>query len=218
VYLIAQLLLAAFLLFRSKSPDALAQILLTAILMPLFLFAGRSLSASGAQRGVAWPWIAVSVLTTVPLLFIQAFVIPTGAMEGTLLIGDHILVQRFPKPRVTRGDLIVFSYPIDRSQTFVKRVIAVSGDRVKIVEKIVYVNGAVLREPYAIHKSTYPDASRDNLPSEPNSSFVEAGKEMLKNNVVNGEVVVPAGNTSFLATTGTIPWIAGTGVLLAMAI
>jgi signal peptidase I len=193
LYLLAQLLLAAFLLFRTKPPNLVAQILLLVILVPLFLFAGRALSASGAQRGVAWLWVALSALTTLPIIFVQAFVIPTGAMENTLLIGDRILVRRFPKPRVARGDLIVFAYPIDRSQTFTKRVIGVPGDRIKIAEKIVYVNGALLNEPYVVHKSPYPDSYRDNLPSEPNSSFANAAREMLKNNVVNGEVVVPQG-------------------------
>ena len=193
LYLLAQLLLAAFLLFRTKPPNLVAQILLLVILVPLFLFAGRALSGSGAQRGVAWLWVALSALTTLPIIFVQAFVIPTGAMENTLLIGDRILVRRFPKPRVARGDLIVFAYPIDRSQTFTKRVIGVPGDRIKIAEKIVYVNGALLNEPYVVHKSPYPDSYRDNLPSEPNSSFANAAREMLKNNVVNGEVVVPQG-------------------------
>lgn len=119
--------------------------------------------------------------------------IPTGAMEDTLLIGDHILVQRFPRPSVARGDLIVFLYPIDRNQTFVKRVIGVPGDRIKIVEKIVYVNGAELREPYVIHKNPYPDSYRDNLPSEPKGQAADAAREMLNNNVVNGQVVVPQG-------------------------
>jgi signal peptidase I len=193
LYLLAQLLLAAFLLFRNKSPNAVAQIVLLAILVPSFLFAGRALSASGAQRGMVWPWIALSALTTLPMIFVQAFIIPTGAMEDTLLIGDRILVRRFPKPRVARGDLIVFVYPIDRGQTLTKRVIGVSGDRVKIVEKTVYVNGAALKEPYVVHKSPYRDSYRDNLPSEPASPSAEAAREMLKNNVVNGEVVVPKG-------------------------
>jgi len=193
MYLFAQLLLGVFLLLRNKSSDAVAQIVVLAIFIPLFFLAGRSLSAVGSQRGAAWPWIVLSATTTLPLVFIQAFVIPTGAMEDTLLIGDHILVRRFPMPGFGRGDLIVFAYPIDRSQTFIKRVIGIPGERIKIVDKIVYVNGVALREPYVLHKAPYPDSYRDNLPSEPNASFAETAKEMLKNNVVNGEVVVPPG-------------------------
>jgi signal peptidase I len=88
-------------------------------------------------------------------------------MEDTLLIGDRILVQRFPKPSLTRGDMIVFVYPIDRRQTFVKRVIGVPGDQIRIIDKTVHRNGAALKEPYAVHKTNYVDSYRDNFPSEP---------------------------------------------------
>ena len=143
---------------------------------------------------MGFPWIAVSALLTLPLLFVQAFVIPTGAMENTLLIGDRIVAQRFPRIKPVFGDLIVFFYPIDRSATFVKRVIGVAGDRIRISDKIVYRNGAALQEPYASHKSPYPDSYRDNFPSgELNIAVIDAGQEMLKKNVVNGEVVVPQG-------------------------
>ena len=115
-------------------------------------------------------------------------------MENTLLIGDRIVAQRFPRIKPVFGDLIVFFYPIDRSATFVKRVIGVAGDRIKISDKIVYRNGAALQEPYASHKSPYPDSYRDNFPSgELNIAVIDAGQEMLKKNVVNGEVVVPQG-------------------------
>jgi signal peptidase I len=165
------------------------------VLIPTFLLAGRSLASTGAKRGWSWPWIAVSVLTTAPLIFVQPFVIPTGAMENTLLVGDHILAQRFPKPSPTRGDLIIFMYPIDRHQTFVKRVIGVPGDRVRIFKQVVYQNGVALKEPYVIHKNDYPDFYRDNFPSEPevNGLLLDAAREMLKNHVVNGELVVPTG-------------------------
>lgn len=131
LYLSAQLLILPFVLLRSggvATPGIIAQSVLLLLLIPLFFFAGRSLVAAGGQKGLAWPWIVVSVLTTVPLLFVQAFVIPTGAMEDTLLIGDRVLVRCFPKPDVERGDLIVFVYPIDRSQTYVKRVIGLPGE------------------------------------------------------------------------------------------
>src|SRR6202040_1008390 len=104
--------------FSTWPPGTIAGAALICVLIPLFFFAGRSLAAAGFERGWAWPWIAVSALTTLPLFFVQAFVIPTGAMENTLLIGDRILVQRFPKPSPKRGDMIVFVYPIDRRQTF----------------------------------------------------------------------------------------------------
>jgi signal peptidase I len=198
LYLFAQVLLLPLVLFRSgsstyKSAEIIAATVLTAGLAALFLFAGRSLAATGSKRGWAFPWIAVSALLTLPLVFVQAFVMPTGSMENTLLIGDHILVQRFPRAKPVLGDLIVFVYPIDRRQTFVKRVIGVGGDRIRISEKIVYRNGTVLQEPYANHKAEYPDSYRDNFPIEPNSLLVDAAQEMLTKHVVNGEVVVPQG-------------------------
>jgi len=198
LYLFAQVLLLPLLLFRSgggtyKSPEIIAAAVLTAGLAVLFLFAGRSLAAIGSKRGRAFPWIAISALLTLPLVFVQAFVMPTGSMENTLLIGDHILVRRFPRTKPVAGDLIVFVYPIDRRQTYMKRVIGVAGDRIRISEKIVYRNGTTLQEPYAIHKTEYLDSYRDNFPSEPNVLLAEAAREMFKKNVVNGEVVVPPG-------------------------
>jgi signal peptidase I len=194
-YLVAQLLLVPFVLYRAGegAPPAgtFAEIGILVILIPIFFFAGRSLKSSGAAQGRAWPWIMVSVLTTLPILFVQAFVIPNGSMEDTLLVGDRIFVQRFPKPRVERGDVIVFAYPVDHQQTFIKRAIGLPGDHIRITDKVVYRNGVALNEPYAIHKAPYPDSYRDNFPSEPNFSILPAGADMLKNNVTNGEVVVP---------------------------
>src|SRR5947199_8208201 len=84
----------------------------------------------------------------------QAFVIPTGSMEDTRLIGDHLLVDKLayapagpltrhllPYEDVKRGDIIVFRYPIDIRQTFVKRVMGVPGDHIRMVNKRVFLNG-----------------------------------------------------------------------------
>lgn len=97
--------------------------------------------------------------------FIQAFKIPSGSMIPTLLVGDHILVNKFiygtPLPfsdkrvlifrKPQRGDIIVFKYPEDPSRDFIKRVIAVEGDMVESRDKKVYVNGKQIDEPYAQH-------------------------------------------------------------------
>jgi signal peptidase I len=196
----AQLLAMLFVFLRSGEPkgqlfEVVVTVAMLLALIPVFLLAGRTLANLGTERGRPWPWIAVSVLSALPFIFVQAFTIPTGAMENTLLIGDHILARRFPRPSLTRGDLTVFIYPIDRHQTFVKRVIGVPGDRIRISEKVVYRNGVALVEPYVTHKSSYPDSYRDNFPSENGASsmLLDAAREMLKNHVVNGEVVVPAG-------------------------
>lgn len=97
--------------------------------------------------------------------FIQAFKIPSGSMIPTLVVGDHILVNKFiygtkipfsdkrilelKKP--SRGDIIVFKYPEDQERDFIKRVIAVEGDVIEIKDKIVHVNGMPVQELYAQH-------------------------------------------------------------------
>ena len=153
--------------------------------------------------------IAEWTITVLLLLFltttlVQAYVIPTGSMEDTLLIGDHLLVDKLafapygpvskyllPYTDVKRGDIIVFRYPVDISQTFVKRCIGVPGDRIRLINKQVYLNGVRLDEPYSDHKSDYIDSYRDNFPGEPNVSVDRRASDMLLNHVVNGEVVVP---------------------------
>jgi signal peptidase I len=126
-------------------------------------------------------------------------------MEDTLLIGDHLLVDKLafaPKGSISKyilpyeepqhGDIIVFRYPVDISQTFVKRTIGVPGDHIKIINQQVYRNGVKLNEPYVYHKNPYPDSFRDNFPSsEPNLMLSDPARAMLANNVVNGEVLVP---------------------------
>jgi signal peptidase I len=152
--------------------------------------------------------IAEWTVTIILLLFgtttlVQAFVIPTGSMEDTLLIGDHLLVDKLayapagpiskyilPYQPVRRGDIIVFRYPMDVTQTYVKRAIGVPGDRIRVENKQVYRNGHKLDEPYVYHKTDYVDSYRDNFPGEPNAPISNAAREMLTS-AVNGEVVVP---------------------------
>jgi signal peptidase I len=157
-------------------------------------------------------FIAEWTVTIILLLFgtttlVQAFVIPTGSMEDTLLIGDHLLVDKLayapagrfskyilPYEDVKRGDIIVFRYPVDIRQTFVKRCMGVPGDRIKLVNKQVYLNGKKLDEPYVYHKTEYIEPYRDNFPSEPNVHISDSGQDMLEHHLVSGEVVVPPGN------------------------
>src|SRR5690242_15473190 len=106
-------------------PGITGAIVWTVLLGSLFLLAGKSLAIAGAEPGRRFAWIAVSALVFVPFFFVRPYMIPTGAMEDTLLIGDRILVQHFPRPSLGRGDMVVFAYPIDRHQTFVKRIIGV---------------------------------------------------------------------------------------------
>jgi signal peptidase I len=158
-------------------------------------------------RGTIAEWtITILLLLFGTTFLVQAFVIPTGSMEDTLLIGDHLLVDKLaystpgsvskyilPYENPRDGDIIVFRYPVDISQTFVKRVMGVPGDRIKIIDQQVYRNGQKLNEqPYVVHKNPYPDSFRDNFPSsEANFTLLDRGRDMLASNVVNGEVVVP---------------------------
>lgn len=108
--------------------------------------------------------IAVLLALVIRAFVVQAFKIPSGSMKSTLLIGDHILVNKFiygikipfwnkeilhfsdPK----RQDIVVFKYPVDPSKDFIKRVIGLPGDTVRIQDKVVYVNDQRLVEPYAV--------------------------------------------------------------------
>ena len=148
--------------------------------------------------------ITVLLLLFLTTTLVQAYVIPTGSMEDTLLIGDHLLVDKLafappggiskyllPYTDVKRGDIIVFRYPVDISQTFVKRAIGVPGDRIRIINKEVYLNGVKVDEPYTYHKTDYIDSYRDNFPGEPNVHVEQGAYDMLTQHVVNGEVVVP---------------------------
>jgi signal peptidase I len=138
---------------------------------------------------------------------VQAFIVPTASMESTVLIGDHLLVDKLsyapsdglsrlilPYTEPKRGDVIVFRYPVDIRQNFVKRVMGVPGDRIHILNKVVYVNGKPLQEPYAQHIFPNLEPYRDTFPAEPSGPVMDPGKKMLAENVQNGELVVPPGN------------------------
>jgi signal peptidase I len=106
--------------------------------------------------------IAVILALFVRTWVVQAFKIPTGSMENNLLIGDHLLVNKFvfapsagplermlfPIRDIRRGDIIVFKYPDEPERDFIKRVIGLPGDTVELRNKKVFVNGQELTEPY----------------------------------------------------------------------
>jgi len=119
-------------------------------------------------------FIALALALFIRTFFLQAYKIPSGSMERTLLIGDHILVNKiifglrmpeslfglrppgipygqylFQIEPVHRRDIIVFVFPPDRTKDFIKRVIGVGGDKIEVKGKAVYVNGEKLDEPYA---------------------------------------------------------------------
>ena len=117
-------------------------------------------------------------------------------MEDTLLAGDQMIVETVSQAfgrTPQRGDLVAFRFPVDRAQIHIKRIAAVPGDRLRIENKQLVLNGDRVKEPYATHKTDYIDAYRDNFPGEPTTAIYPPGEAMLKENVRNGEVVVPEG-------------------------
>lgn len=138
----------------------------------------------------------------------QPFVIPSASMESTLMTGDHVLVDKLayapsgalgrrllPYEPVKHGDIVVFRYPVDTRQNFVKRVIGLPGDRIHIRNRVVYRNGQALHENY-VQAIFPPDEYRDNFPlgePHPGELFTQ-GASMLSCCVENGELVVPEGN------------------------
>src|SRR6202161_187363 len=132
------------------------------------------------------PLLVTIILALFGTTFIvQAFKIPSQSMEPTLLVGDHLLVNKFifggrghwydavlPYRAIQRGDVIVFKFPYQDHPHYVKRVIGIPGDRVKIVDQQVYLNGKKQDEPYAYHDPAaaydpflynFPPTSHDEL-------------------------------------------------------
>jgi signal peptidase I len=137
--------------------------------------------------------VAVILAILIRGILVQAFKIPSSSMETTLLVGDHILVNKFIYgiripftderwPRIKdpqRGDVIVFIFPEDRTKDFIKRVIAVGGDTIEIRNKQVILNGEPVNNPYArfTDRTIFPEGSnpRDNMKPvkvPPNRLFV----------------------------------------------
>src|SRR2546423_2526984 len=147
--------------------------------------------------------IALFVIT----FLVQAFQIPSESMEDTLLIGDYLLVDKvhfgdvgrwghvLPYSQIHRGDVVVFHYPVRPEQHFVKRVLGVPGDHIRISGNRLFVNGNALSEPYALYKSADEDGYRHNFP---NTDFVAPGVEAhwwleMRGLVHDGELLVPPG-------------------------
>jgi signal peptidase I len=195
----SQLILALF-LFRDRTdlpPVTLALgVVYGVVLSVLGFLAGRSLEKAGGARGRPFAWIALTAFIVLPWAFVRGFSIPTSSMEDTIKVGDHLLVQTFPTPPPPSfGDIIVFRYPVDHKETFVKRVIGMPGDRIHFARKALYRNGVVLQEPYAVFKTDYPDPYRDDFPSHPPVDPVVGQfpgcADMFAHHVEDGDVVVP---------------------------
>ena len=157
------------------------------------------------------------VVTIILALFattflVQAFKIPSASMSPALLVGDHLLVNKFifagaddtgkwydrilPYRDIRRGDVVIFKYPYENHPYYVKRVIGVPADRVRIAGQRVFVNGSELNEPYAVHDPMRADPYMFDFPPrnvDEISGEIPAGwANFLRCNVQHGEIVVPA--------------------------
>ncbi|HKY20653.1 MAG TPA: signal peptidase I [Vicinamibacterales bacterium] len=138
------------------------------------------MSADGFKKSTAREYFESLVIAVILALFIrtfvvQAFKIPTGSMEQNLLIGDHLLVNKFvfgpslrsierallPMKDIARLDVIVFKFPEDPERDFIKRVIGLPGDQIELRRKRVFVNGTRLDEPYVHYLEEPPPLSAD---------------------------------------------------------
>jgi signal peptidase I len=139
-----------------------------------FLERFRRLTHTG--RNTAGEWAATFLLLIFATAFVaQPYVIPSGSMESTLLTGDHVIVDKLayapagdfskrllPYQDVRRGDIIVFRSPENKDITLVKRAIGIPGDRVRIAEKRLVLNGHFAVEPYVQHIDSLSLPARDN--------------------------------------------------------
>jgi signal peptidase I len=163
-------------------------------------------------RGVNRGFIAEWTVTIIVMLFlftsvVQGYVIPSGSMEGTLLTGDHVFVDKLtfaprdaissrllPYRDVRRGDIVIFRDPVDIDKDLVKRAIGIPGDRIRLVNKQLILNGHAVNEPYVQHITPYIDPYRDDFPAAPpEPGVMQPAIAMLTGNVVNGELIVPPG-------------------------
>jgi signal peptidase I len=164
----------------------------------------RSDSLGSLQALLTTVVIAVFVITFI----VQAFQIPSESMENTLLIGDYLLVDKLryggggfwnhlmPYQPVHRRDIIVFRYPVNPAKHFVKRVVGLPGDRLRLINRQVYVNGVPLQEPYVQHSRPAHDLFRDEFPR---LNIAAPGMEaewwqQMKKLVDDGQLIVPEGH------------------------
>jgi signal peptidase I len=179
--------------------------------------AGKQPPAAKKSKPLSENFIRVWAPTLVAALFIitfnvQAFEIPSSSMEKTLLIGDHLLVDRIrfaprskylggllPYRPIHHGDIIVFMTPVtsEKGMHLVKRVIGLPGDRIKLVNGVVYRNGKPLREPYVMHRpvdcnAAVFDPARDDWPNGgPLEETTQRWANTQDQYIQNGQVVVP---------------------------
>jgi len=175
----------------------------------------RRVNRRSAPIGMLWQWvqtftIAVLVFLFVRAFFVEAFKIPSGSMERTLLPGDFLLVDklaygaqvpftslRIPGYRTPqRGDVIVFQYPLDETKTYVKRLVGLPGDTLAMREGVLVRNGVVLDESYVVHSDPDLDPGNDQFGWQRHylvrtAEAAAFGDHPTRNNW--GPLIVPAG-------------------------
>jgi signal peptidase I len=148
--------------------------------------------------------IVVVALFTVTFV-VQPYRIPSESMDPTLQIGDFLLVNKqafaprgpldavLPPSPVRRGDVVVFHYPVDPSVHVVKRVVGLPGDRLRLRDGRLYVNGNAVQEPYAFYGSAMPDAFRDNFPAlhSLDANVDPQWWRVMRRDVRDGELYIP---------------------------
>ena len=157
-------------------------------------------SASESLSGIAGVFVSGLFIIT---FIVQAFEIPSGSMENTLLVGDHVFVDRLtptikagylgpilPYREIKRGDIIVFLHPSEPGMYVVKRVMGIPGDRLHLKNGVVYRNGEALNEPYLLRRGTYDDY-RENFPQGEASNVASEWPMVMKEHLQGGDLVVP---------------------------
>ena len=159
---------------------------------------------------IAWEWsrsllVAVLLFVVVRAMGVEAFKIPTGSMESTLLVGDFLLVNKAVYgPRIPgtdlrlpalaephRGDVVVFNPPHSPDKNYVKRVVGLPGDTLEMQDKVLIVNGVAVDEPYVRHIDVVGDASHPDMEWQANHLIASQGGHLRPSRDQWGPLVVP---------------------------
>lgn len=163
---------------------------------------------AGFGSALQWLLSVIVIAAFVMTFIVQAFEIPSESMENTLLIGDYLLVDKIdyarggfwapflPYTKIHRGDIVVFRYPVHPQQHFVKRVIGIPGDHIRLVNKRVFVNGQPLVEPYTVFHSPMRNYYRDDFP---NTRYMDGNVDQhwwlqMRRLIEDDSLIVPEGD------------------------
>lgn len=180
--------------------------------MSEILLDGTRRTAGGRLRDIVREWaksvvVALLLFLVIRTSVVEAFKIPTSSMEGTLLVGDFLLVNKavygaripgtdwtlvpFAEPR--RGEVIVFHPPHEPEKNYVKRLVGVPFDTLQMVDKHLYVNGTPAYEPYARYVDHRGDAGHPDMGWQSNHLIAAERRRYQPTRDNWGPIVVPAG-------------------------